>query len=90
MRKKSLQDLIKDKQVNLTDDDKKKAEIIKEGTKQYNNMSKDQLLGEIIKKKRTSKTVNDNTLNQFEDYLMPMLDDKQKSRLKEIMKQLKD
>ena len=90
MKKKSLQDLIKEKQNNMTDEDKRKAKVIKEGTKQYTDMSKDQLIGEIIKKKKSSKNINNDSLNQFQEYIMPMLDENQKNRLSEIMKKLKD
>jgi len=90
MKKKSLQDLINEKKINMTDDDKRKVKSIKEGTKQYQDMSRDEILGEIIKKKRSNKNINNSSLNQFEDYIMPMLDDQQKSRLKDIMNKLKD
>lgn len=90
MKKKSLKELIDEKQKNMTSDEKRAAKTINEKAKQYNNMSREQLLGEIIKKKKTSKSIDNKSLNEFEKYILPMLDANQKNKLNEIMNHLKD
>lgn len=89
MKKKSLKDLVEEKQSNLSEEDKKAVKTINQKTKQYKNLSKEQLIGEIIKKKKSSNSINNNSLNEFEEYISPMLDAKQKKQLNEIMGHLK-
>lgn len=89
MKKKSLKDLVEEKQSNLSEEDKKAVKTINQKTKQYKNLSKKQLIGEIIKKKKSSNSINNNSLNEFEEYISPMLDAKQKKQLNEIMGHLK-
>ena len=92
MAKKSLKDIMNEKKQNLSSQEQDQLNRMKNRVGKYQNYSEDQLMNEINNMRKTSKAVkniDDNKLNDFKNFLSPMLDNQQKQRLNSIINQLK-
>ena len=65
---------------------------MKKNVGKYQNYSEEQLMNEIRNMRSSNpgvKNIDDKKLNDFKDFLSPMLDNQQKQRLNSIINQLK-
>lgn len=90
MAKKSLKDLIKEKELNFSTQDKETVKELKKGMDKYKKMSNSQIVKELKKIKTNDKNgmLSQGKVNEFEKILSPMLNENQKKQLKAIKKQM--
>ncbi len=92
MAKKSLKDIMNEKKQNLSSNEKDQLNRMKKNVSKYQNYSEDQLINEINSMRNNNqsvKNIDNNKLNEFKDFLGPMLDNQQKQRLNSIIEHLK-
>lgn len=90
MPKKSLKDMIKEKETKLSPKEKKTINELKKDVGKYKKMSNSQIVNELKKIQRSDKggALNQKNINEFEKILAPMLNDSQKKQLNAIKKQM--
>lgn len=90
MAKKSLQEMLREKEKNLSPQEKQKMENLKKDVNKYKKMSNAEIVNELkkIRSKDTGGNINKDKINEFEKIISPMLNDNQKMQLQAIKKQM--
>lgn len=90
MAKKSLQEMLREKEKNLSPQEKQKMESLKKDVNKYKKMSNAEIVNELkkIRSKDTGGNINKDKINEFEKIISPMLNDNQKMQLQAIKKQM--
>jgi len=90
MVKKSLQEMLREKEKNLSPQEKQKMENLKNDVNKYKKMSNAEIVNELkkIRSKDTGGNINKDKINEFEKIISPMLNDNQKMQLQAIKKQM--
>jgi|GEM_PF-5674249 len=89
MNKKSLQDLINEKQKNITPEEKDQLNSMARDLGKYRNMSGDQLLAEMMNLKKTAGGIDEKKLAEFREFVAPLLNSEQAGMLNSIIQTLK-
>lgn len=94
MAKKSLRDLMNEKSdelgKNLSDEQKRQINTFEKDAKKYTGMNKKQLMNELIKMKQGKSGINEKSLNEFKNFILPMLDENGKQQLNSIVNRIKN
>jgi flagellin-specific chaperone FliS len=90
MAKKSLQDMLREKEKTLSPKEKQAMENLKKDVNKYKKMSNAEIVNELqkIRNKDKGGNINKEKINEFEKIISPMLNDNQKKQLQAIKKQM--
>lgn len=82
--------MLREKEKNLSPQEKQKMENLKKDVNKYKKMSNAEIVNELkkIRSKDTGGNINKDKINEFEKIISPMLNDNQKMQLQAIKKQM--
>lgn len=93
MAKKSLRDIMNEKSdelgKNFSYKQKQQINNLKKDTNKYTGMNKNQLMNELIKMQQGKSGINEKSLNEFKNFVLPLLDENGKRQLSSIVDQIK-
>lgn len=78
---------------NLTPEQKRQFEAMKNTAAKYRGKSEEELMRELkqtVQKDKASGTLTDKKMDNFQKKISPMLNEQQRKKLEKIMKELKE